>query len=472
LHPAKSQSLTICNNEFTLLLFYPYEVVVSIGIVMGMHFDRYLLIPLTKTEVISMIQGIKSRLGFAVLLIALIGFGCDSVTEPTIDQPEQEALVAGQVIDGQYIIVFKPDQDELEGKGKIYVENVRNSIMAAAGVSKDNVSSTYSHAIFGFAAQLDQNQLKELERDERVAYIEQDKIVTLSPPCGTPRGGPCPPPDDPDDGDGDDGDDGGDGDNGDTGDAIVPWGIDRVGGAVNYTGNRTSWVIDTGIQLDHPDLNVDATRGFTAFSSGPDSRSADDLNGHGTHVAGTIGAYNGIVGVASGSVQVPVKVLDRRGSGTVSGVIAGVDHVAANAKSGDVANMSLGGGASQALDDAVVAAANKGILFAIAAGNSGTWASNSSPARVDHPNTWTVAATDVNDNFASFSNYGPPVEFAAPGVSVQSTWIGSGYRTISGTSMAAPHVAGILMLNGSNVKSDGQSSTAPNGVRYPIASHK
>ncbi len=216
---------------------------------------------------------------------------------------------------------------------------------------------------------------------------------------------------------------------------------------------------------------MDANRGFTAFSSGPDSRSADDLNGHGTHVAGTIGGYNGILGVAVGVVQVPVKVLDRRGSGSISGVIAGVDYVAANASSGDVANMSLGGGASQALDDAVVNAASQGILFSIAAGNSSTWAANSSPARVDHPNTWTIAASDINDNFASFSNYGPPTSYAAPGVNIESTWINSGYRTISGTSMAAPHVAGILIVNNGNVNSDGQTSTAPDGVRYPIAAH-
>jgi len=246
----------------------------------------------------------------------------------------------------------------------------------------------------------------------------------------------------------------------------------RSGGSVNYTGSAVSWIIDTGIQLDHPDLNVDASRGFTAFTSGPDSRSADDGNGHGTHVAGTVGAYNNILGVASGVVQVPVKVLDRRGSGSVSGVIAGVDYVAANANPGDVANMSLGGGASQALDDAVIAAANAGVLFSIAAGNSGTSASNSSPARVDHPNTWTIAATDINDTFASFSNYGPPTSFAAPGVSIESTWTGSGYRTISGTSMAAPHVAGILIVTGGTVNSDGTSSTAPDGVNYPIASHK
>lgn len=410
---------------------------------------------------------LKSKLGLAVLLIAIIGVSCDSVTDTSIELPEDqnlETLTAGDIIEGSYIIVLQADPDEVETQGKAYIERMSSELLSDAGISREVVTNTYSSALYGFSAHLDRTQLDRLKADDRIDYIEEDKIVTFAPPCGTPNGGPC----DPDDGDGGGGDDGG----GDGGGAIVPWGIDRVGGAVTYTGNRTSWVIDTGIQLDHPDLNVDANRGFTAFTSGPDSKSADDLNGHGTHVAGTIGALNGILGVASGVVQIPVKVLDRRGSGTVSGVIAGVDYVAASASSGDVANMSLGGGASQALDDAVIAAANKGILFALAAGNSGTWAANSSPARVDHPNSWTVAATDVNDNFASFSNYGPPVEFAAPGVSVESTWIDSGYRTISGTSMAAPHVAGILLVTGGTVNSDGQSSTAPDGVRYPIASHK
>jgi hypothetical protein len=419
-----------------------------------------------------MIKLIKSKLGFTVLLIALIGFGCDNITEPSLNEAEDQEIIAGEVIPGSYIIVLNPDRDELEAKGKFYADNLRLSLMTDAGISSEDVFSTYSTALVGFSAQLDDTQITSLKKDLRVAYIEQDKIVSLAPPCGTPRGGPCDPDDgDGDDGDGGDGDDGDGDDGGDSSDAIVPWGIDRVGGAVTYSGSAVSWVIDTGIQVDHPDLNVDANRGFSAFTRGSDS-GVDDGNGHGTHVAGTIGAFNNIVGVASGSVQVPVKVLDRRGSGSISGVIAGVDHVAANASAGDVANMSLGGGTSQALDDAVINAANQGILFAIAAGNSGTWAANSSPARVEHPNTWTVAATDINDNFASFSNYGPPVEFAAPGVSIESTWISSGYRTISGTSMAAPHVAGVLLVNGGSVNSDGQSSTAPDGVRYPIASHK
>ena len=428
---------------------------------------------------------LKSKIYLSVFLIAGLMIGCNdmnSVADVTdaeeIDVPE---LQPGDIIDGSYIIVLKPDPEEVESKGKLYVEQFRGMVLAEANVPADVVTNSYDTALQGFSAQLDEAQLNRLRANERVAYIEPDRVVGLAPPCGTPRGGPC--DDDDDDGgdgdDGDDGDDGGDGDDGDdggdsgdSGDAIVPWGIDRVGGAVAYSGNRVSWVLDTGIQLDHPDLNVDASRGFTAFSSGPDGQDADDRNGHGTHVAGTIGGYNGILGVASGVVQVPVKVLDRRGSGSVSGVIAGVDYVAANANSGDVANMSLGGGASDALDAAVVNAANQGILFAIAAGNSGALASNSSPARVDHSNTWTIAATDINDNLASWSNYGAPTSFAAPGVSVESTWINSGYRTISGTSMAAPHVAGILIVNNGSVNSDGLSSTAPNGDRYPIASHK
>ncbi|MFU8813304.1 MAG: S8 family peptidase [Balneolaceae bacterium] len=434
----------------------------------------------TKTSIKYTEQMLKRTLQLlaAAAFLVFVGTACDSVNiQSTTDNepPDFETLAPGEPIDGQYIVVFNVPDDVADDGQAAMTQLVRNEVLAAASIMEESVTASYSAALHGFAATLSDDQLRVLQRDNRIAFIEQDKVVSLAPPCGTPRGGPC--DDDPDDGDPGDGDpDDGDGDDGGsddgTGEIDVPWGIDRVGGPVTYTGSAVSWVIDTGIQLDHPDLNVDASRGFTAFTSGPDSRSADDLNGHGTHVAGTIGAFNNIAGVAVGVLQVPVKVLDRRGSGSVSGVIAGVDYVAANASSGDVANMSLGGGASTALDNAVINAANQGILFSLAAGNSGTWASNSSPARVDHPNTWTIAATDVNDNFASFSNFGPPTSFAAPGVSVKSTWINSGYRTISGTSMAAPHVAGILLVNGGSVNADGQSSTAPDGVNYPIASHK
>jgi subtilisin family serine protease len=188
-------------------------------------------------------------------------------------------------------------------------------------------------------------------------------------------------------------------------------------------------------------------------------------------VAGTIGAKNNgqdVVGVAAGATLVAVRVLDNGGSGTYSAVIAGVDHVGANGASGDVANMSLGGPASTALDDAVRAAASQGIEFVLAAGNSGAHANNYSPARANGTNITTVSAFAPGDTWASFSNYGnPPIDWAAPGVSVLSTRRGGGTTTLSGTSMAAPHVAGLLLLG--NVSSDGLVTGDPDGNRDPIA---
>lgn len=250
----------------------------------------------------------------------------------------------------------------------------------------------------------------------------------------------------------------------------TPWGITRVNGISNYTGSAVAWVIDTGIDLDHPDLNVDATRGFNAFTSGRDSGAPDDGNGHGSHVAGTIGAINntiGVIGVAPGAIVIPIKVLDSRGSGSYSGVIAGVDFVAANGKSGDVANMSLGGPISEALDAAVLAASNKGIKFALAAGNESKDANLSSPARVNGSNIYTISAMSIGDKWASFSNYGnPPVDYCAPGVSIKSTWKGGAYNTISGTSMASPHAAGVLLLG--NPSFSGSVSNDPDGTADKI----
>ena len=172
--------------------------------------------------------------------------------------------------------------------------------------------------------------------------------------------------------------------------------------------------------------------------------------------------------VAQIDQAVAVKVLDARGSGAYSGVIAGVDYVAANGKSGDVANMSLGGPVSKALDDAVLAAAAKGIKFALAAGNESTDANNSSPAHVNHSNVYTVSAMNNTDTFASFSNYGnPPVDYCAPGVGIKSTWKDGAYNTISGTSMASPHVAGLLLLG--NIATDGYVKGDPDNNADPIA---
>lgn len=248
----------------------------------------------------------------------------------------------------------------------------------------------------------------------------------------------------------------------------VSYGTTRVGGPEDGTG-YTAWIIDTGIDLDHPDLNVDSTRGFTAISNG----GMDDQNGHGSHVAGTVGAIDNTIdalGVAPNTTVVPVRVLDRRGSGSYSGVMAGVDHVGANASPGDCANMSLGGGASQELDDAVVAASNNsGAFFVIAAGNDGDDANNYSPARANGSNVWTISATDSSDTMPSWSNWGnPPVDYAAPGVSIFSLWKDGGTNTISGTSMAAPHACAVLMLRNGNPSTDGNAIGDPDGNPDPI----
>lgn len=371
-----------------------------------------------------------------------------------------------QAIEGQYIIVYNTNVTGDAGARFVdnyaglqnYMRTQTQEILSENSVDRSEIITTYGRTINGAAVRLSEMDVERLRADERVAYIEQDRIYTFAPPCGTPNGGPC--EEDPGDGDG-------------STSQETPYGIVRVNGITEYTGSNVAWVIDTGIDLDHPDLNVDATRGFNAFTTGRDAKSLDDGNGHGSHVAGTIAALNnseGVIGVAPGAVVVPVKVLDSRGSGSYSGVIAGVDHVAANGSNGDVANMSLGGPVSDALDDAVLAASQKGIFFSLAAGNSSEDANNSSPARVNGSYIVTISAMDSSDGWASFSNFGnPPVDFCAPGVSVKSTWKDGGYNTISGTSMAAPHAAGVLLIGSAGT--DSYVNGDPDGDPDPIIVH-
>ncbi|MFL0074463.1 S8 family serine peptidase [Tenacibaculum maritimum] len=250
----------------------------------------------------------------------------------------------------------------------------------------------------------------------------------------------------------------------------MPYGTTRVSGGKSASQN-TAWVLDTGVDLDHEDLNVDTSRSVSFIAKGREAKNADDGNGHGTHVAGTIAAKDnavGSVGVAPGNLIVAIKVLDSRGSGTNSGVISGVDYVAANANNGDVANMSLGGGISSALDNAIVNAASKGIKFVLAAGNESQDANNVSPARVNGNNIYTISAMDRNDNWASYSNYGSPVDFCAPGSAIYSTWKDGGYNTISGTSMATPHAAGVLLFG--TPSTSGTVNGDPDGNPDPIIS--
>ncbi|NEV93982.1 S8 family peptidase [Psychroflexus sp. YR1-1] len=423
----------------------------------------------------------KNYFNFKFLLVATFAitlFSCseevdsDSIQNLKEQDSFDSANTVGQsqLIPGQYIVVLKGNAAEKNDSNLNARENVLNilqTILSESNSAENKTSANlepvnvYSRSIAGATLKLTEAQADLLRMDERVSYVEQDRIVQFAPPCGTPNGGPCDPTD-PVDGGGDGG--------GGTSSQETPWGITRVNGATGYTGSNVAWVLDSGIDLDHPDLNVDASRGYNAFTSGRDGKSTDDGNGHGTHVAGTIAALNnslGVIGVAPGATVVPVKVLDSRGSGSYSGVIAGVDHVAANGAAGDVANMSLGGPVSVALEDAIKAAAQKGINFMLAAGNEAQDANNVSPARVNGTNIYTISAMSQGDNWASFSNFGnPPVDYCAPGVSVKSTWKDGGYNTISGTSMATPHAAGVLLLGAASTS--GTVNGDPDGTADPI----
>lgn len=359
----------------------------------------------------------KSRLAVASLVaIAAVGIA---------------APASAQKIEGQYICVFNPG---LVAKGAVKAEANR-SANAAGG----SVMHSYRSTIRGFAVRASAQGVAKMQaHNPRIAYCEQDQVMnTVAQGKGKPGGGGTQPAE------------------------STPWGITRVGGGQTGATGR-AWVIDTGIDYDHPDLNVNTAlaASFTRESDG------NDLNGHGTHVAGTIAAIKGngigVVGVAAGAQVIPVKVLTRQGSGSNSGVIAGVDYAAANHANGDVANMSLGGGFSQALNDAVIAAAQSGLKFALAAGNESTDANTKSPASANHANIYTISSFANGDNWSSFSNYGnPPVDFAEPGSSILSTYKGGGYATLSGTSMASPHMAGLLLLG--SPRSGGTVNGDPDG---------
>jgi subtilisin family serine protease len=229
----------------------------------------------------------------------------------------------------------------------------------------------------------------------------------------------------------------------------APWGLDRadqrslpLSSSFSWTASGTgvrAFVIDTGILSSHAQFSGRIAAGFTAIADG---RGTDDCNGHGTHVAGTIGGS--VSGLAKSVTLVPVRVLDCSGSGTLSGVVAGIDWVAANAPARSVMNLSLGGTASSTLDQAVAGAIARGVTAVVAAGNSAANACNYSPARV--PEAITVAASNTSDQRASFSNFGACIDLFAPGESIVSTWYtgSTALATLSGTSMASPHVAGAV----------------------------
>lgn len=388
----------------------------------------------------------------AIALVLACLVSCEE-TFVTDENPDDPLLKSAGIDKITYIVVL--DDTELNAellklkgyeKKQELMKSASEKILKRAGVIDGEIGYVYGTALQGFSVKIPPGQLKKLETDASVKYIEENQVATLIQPDVKIKKRPVPTPPS----------------------ESKPWGVARVNGGIVGTG-KTAWIIDTGIDLDHPDLNVDESKGATFVVR---TTTADDDNGHGTHCAGIIGAVDneiGVIGVAANATVVPVKVLNRRGSGTYDAIIAGVDFVAENAASGDVANMSLGGGYSEALNSAVIAAAT-GVKFTLAAGNESTSATLKSPASAEGDNIFTISAMGEGDVWSSYSNYGnPPVDYCEPGTYIYSTYKGGGYATMSGTSMAAPHAAGILLLG--NISKDGVVIGDPDGNADPIGVH-
>ncbi|MEX2582362.1 MAG: S8 family peptidase [Gemmatimonadota bacterium] len=346
-----------------------------------------------------------------VLLAAAVSTvaACSDTTAPLVPPPELAPIFSvgtSGVIPGRFIVALQ------EGASP-------SDVARAHGVQPEFV---YSNVLNGFAGPMSEAARSGLLRDARVRRVETDGVATASLLANVTQ-------------------------------TDATWGLDRIDARAGLDGTYTyavtgasvtAYIIDTGIRMSHNDFSERAEAGYDAFGG-----SAEDCNGHGTHVAGTVGGQT--YGVAKGVALVAVRVLDCGGSGTWSGVIAGMDWVTANATLPAVANMSLGGGANTSVDEATQAMIAAGVVTSVAAGNGNMGgkeqdACNYSPARV--PEAITIGATSQSDAKTSWSNYGSCVDWFAPGYQITSAWYDSdsATRTISGTSMAAPHVAGVAAL--------------------------
>ena len=387
----------------------------------------------------------KKTILFSAGLAGIFLIGCskkDSTTsaDPGIDDHTCAQSFSTNAVAGTYIIAYDA---QVIGRNlsEQTMEVKAESILESHSIPEERMEAVFGGEPGGFIAKLTPQEAQELSRDVSISAVEPDRVIALHH-CFTvaePR--------------------------------LITWNINRVGYG-NGIG-KTAWVIDTGVDFDHADLNVDTTRSKSFISSEP---SADDGHGHGTHVAGVIGGKNntiGVLGVASGATIISLRVLNEEGSGLLSSVILALAHVNVNAKAGDVVNMSLGEDVSSpTLIQQVQNTASRGIFIAIAAGNDGKEANKYSPANANGTNIYTVSAVDSTDKFASFSNFGNDVvDYAAPGVRILSTYHNNRYAYMSGTSMAAPHMAGLLLLKGAAITTSGYAVNDPDGTPDPIA-HK
>lgn len=363
----------------------------------------------------------------------------------------QAKLAGGELIPGEYIVVFK---DQWEGRisNEVAREALQfvNDKIRDFNIDEKFIESRYENALRGFAAKLTDEQLEAIKNNPQVDFVEQNRrfngleaVNHFTAKNSTSN----------------------------LMSQMTPWGITRVGGTHSGSGKK-AWIMDTGIDLDNPDLIVDIGNSVS-FVGG---ESADDLNGHGTHVAGILAAKDNaidVVGVAANASVVSVKVLDQNGEGTIADAVDGINYIAGRASSSHIVNMSLGvNGTSQSFDTAVINAANSGIRIVIAAGNDADDANDYSPGRVNHSNVWTISGYDINDNWYVNSNYGnPPIEYSGPAVNVPSLDIGGGIVNMTGTSMAAPHIAGLLLTLPNDIKVDGYVSNDPDNDPDAIAAY-